>query len=123
MILENTARSAACDAVVDLLDGGTGAGYIEMQTSGDVEVATLPLSATAFGAASNGVATAATITSDANATGGTVSKAAFFDGDDAKHFTMSVAASGAEINISSVSVGAGETVAITSCTVTCPAGT
>ena len=123
MILLNTARSAACDAVVDLLDGGSGAGYIELQTSGGVEVATLPLSATAFGAASNGVATAATITNDTNATGGTVAKAAFFDSDDAKHFTMSVGTSGAEIIISSVTIAASETVAITSCTVTCPAGT
>jgi len=56
--LSTAARNAAADAVVDLIDGGTGAGNLVFQTSGDVEVATLAFSATAFGGASSGTATA-----------------------------------------------------------------
>lgn len=74
------AAQAAVDAVVDLLDAGAGAGYIEIRTgsqpatvataaSGTL-LATLPLSDPAFGAASSAspsVATASAITSDTNA--------------------------------------------------------
>ncbi len=71
------ARSAACDGIVDLVDGGAGAGYIEVRTgaqpatpatadSGTL-LATLPMSDPAFGAASTGVATASAITSDTSA--------------------------------------------------------
>lgn len=123
MILTTAARNAACNAVVDLLDAGTGAAYIEMQTSGDVEVATLPMSDPAFGNAATGVATAGAITTDTNATGGTIEHAKFFDSDDAEVFEMSVGTSGAEINLSSIVIGSGDSVALSACTVTCPAGT
>lgn len=68
-------RNAIADTVVDRLDVG-GTGTLVLRTSGDVEVATLTFSATAYGAASGGTATANAITSDASATGGTVAKAA-----------------------------------------------
>jgi len=120
--LETVARNAACDAIVDLIDGGTGAGDLVFETSGDVEVATLPFSATAFGAASSGVATAAgTPLEDTNATGGTVAQASFYDGDSAKILEATVSTSGADINLSSLSVGAGDTVSVSSLTVTVPA--
>src|SRR3990167_3691637 len=75
--LTNAAASAAADAVVDRIDVG-GAGTIKIYdgtipTDADTAVgaqvllATLTFSATAFGAASNGVATAAAIVSDSSA--------------------------------------------------------
>ena len=94
---------------------------MEFQTSGDLEVATLPFSATAFGAASSGTATAATITSDTNATGGTIAKAVAKDGDDTTIITFTVSTSGADINLSSLSITGGDTVAVSSLTVTVPA--
>jgi hypothetical protein len=121
MILTTAARNAACNAVVDLLDAGAGAGYIEFQTSGDVEVATLPMSDPAFGAAAAGVATAGAITSDTNATGGTIEHAKFFDSNDTECFEMTCGTSGSEINLSSLAIGVGDTVAISSLTVNCPA--
>lgn len=120
MILSAAARNAALDAVLGLLDAGSSTGYIEMRTSGDAEVATLVLSDPAFGAASGGVATAGAITSDTNATGGTIAKAAFFDSNDSLVFTLTVGTSGAEINLSSVTIAAGETVSLSSLTVTAP---
>lgn len=80
--LGTAARNAGCDAIVDLIDGGTGAGRLEVRSGspptnvGDASsgtlLATLTFPATAFGSASTGVATsAANIVSDTNAVGGT----------------------------------------------------
>jgi hypothetical protein len=121
MILETVVRNAMADAAVDLVDGGTGAGYIEIQTSGDVEVATLPFSATAFGGSSSGTATAAAITSDTSATGGTAAQASIFDGDDTKLWENTVGTSGAEINLTTLTIGAGVTVSMSAYTFTMPA--
>ena len=119
VILETVARNAACDAVVDLLDGGT----IEFQTSGSVEVATLTLGTPAFGAASVGTATANAIGSDTSATGGTITKAVFRTSAPATLFTVSVTATGGggDIELSSVAIGSGDTVSMSSYTHTQPA--
>jgi hypothetical protein len=121
MILTTVSRNAMCNALVDLVDAGTGDGYLAFETSGDVEVATLPFGATAFGNAATGVATANAITSDTNATGGTVAQASVFDGDDQKLWENTVSTSGAEINLSSLAVGAADTVLMSAFTVTVPA--
>lgn len=117
--LETTARNAACDAVVDLLDGGT----IEFQTAGSVEVATLTLGTPAFGAAAAGVAAANAITSDTNATGGTITKAVFKTSGAATLFTVSVTATGGggDIELSSVVIGAGDTISMSAYSHTQPA--
>lgn len=70
-------RNAMCDAAVDRIDGGTGAGTIAIRTgtpptnvsdaSTGTLLGTLTFSATAFGSSSSGTATAASITSDTNA--------------------------------------------------------
>lgn len=122
-------RNAIADLVVDSLDAGSGAGYMEFQTSGDSEVATLAFSDPAFddagsaGGNADGVATANAITSDTSATGGTVAKAKFFDSDDAQKMACSVTATGGggDIEITSTSVGAGDTVSMSSLTYTAPA--
>lgn len=119
--LETAARNAACDAIVDLIDGGAGAGTLVFETSGDVEVATLTFSDPAFGNAAAGVATASSITSDTNATGGTIAQASFYDSNSAKILEATCGTSGAEINLSSLSIGAGDTVSVSSLTVTVPA--
>jgi hypothetical protein len=119
--LETAARNAACNAIVDLIDAGSGAGTLEFETSGDVEVATLTFSDPAFGDAATGVATASSITSDTNATGGTVAQASMYDSDSNKVMECTVSTSGADINLSSLTVGAGDTVSCSSLTVTVPA--
>ena len=74
-------RNGIADLVVDLIDAG-GAGTIVFQdgSSGDSDVATLTFSATAFGAAASGIATAAAITDDTDCNAGTVSKFTVFSG-------------------------------------------
>lgn len=75
--LSTAARNVMCDALVDSIDTGTGAGTIAIRTgspptnvadaSSGTLLGTLTFSSTAFGSASTGAATAATITSDTNA--------------------------------------------------------
>lgn len=114
------AQNAATNAVVDLLDAGSGDanGDLVFRTSGDTEVATLALSNPAYGAASSGVATADTISDDADATGGTIAKATQNDRDNTIVVTCSVTATGGggDIELSSVAIGAGDTVSVSSLT-------
>lgn len=121
-VLNTAARNAACNAVVDLMDVGSGDGALVFRTSGSAEVATLPFSATAFGDAATGVATANAITPDTSATGGTTDRATLEDSDANAYVTASVGTSGEDINLSSVAIGVGDTVSMTSLTVTMPAG-
>lgn len=109
-------RNAIADLVVDRLDlgSGTSAGRLKFRTSGDVDVATLPLSNPAFGSASSGGASANAITADTNAAGGAVAKFVLTDRDATVTFTGAVATSGSDINISSLTVGAGDTVSVAS---------
>lgn len=117
-------RNTLANAAVDSLDLGSAdaAGDLQIRTSGDVEVATLPFSNPAFGASSSGTATANAITSDTNADGGTAAKAALRDRDNVAQIFCSVTASGGggDIIISNTSVGAGDTVSCSSLTYSAP---
>lgn len=113
-------RQALGDLVVDALDP-SGPGNLVFRTSGDAEVATLPFSATAFGATDgSGVATANAITSDTTATGGTIAKWTAETGAAVMKFTGAAGTSGSDINLSSLSVAANDTVAVSSLTYTAP---
>lgn len=118
-----TVRNSLADTVVDLIDAGAGAGTLVIATSASpaVEVATLTFSDPAFGAASSGTATANAITDDTNATGGTAAQFIAEDSNNVDVFYGSVGTSGADINLSSVSIGAGDTVSISSLTYSAPA--
>ena len=124
--LETIARNAACNGIVDLVDV-SGPGKLQFKTSGGTStfdngaVATLTFSATAFGNAATGVATAAAITSDTNAAGGTTTKAYFYDGANAPVLWCSVSTTAADINLTNNVIAATETVAVTALTVTVPA--
>lgn len=119
-----TARDAATNAVVDLLDpagsklvfrvGGTLA-------APGTAAATLTFSTPAFGASSSGTATANAITSDTNATGNAsaVSKASLETSTGTVHIYCDVAASGSDINLSNgLTIAAGDTVSCSSLTYT-----
>lgn len=116
---DSAIRNGIADHVVDQIDVG-GTGNLIFDTAGDVEVATLPFSATAFGAAAAGVATANAITSDTNATGGTTTKARLVSGGGTTIVRCSVGTSGEDINLSSNVIAASDTVQITSLTYTAP---
>lgn len=115
-------RDGITNFVVDQLDVG-GAGTLEMQTSGDVEVATLPFGATAFGASSSGTATANAITADSSATGGTIAKSRWKNNAGTEKVICSVTATGGggDIELNSVVVSAGQQVSLSSLTYSAPA--
>lgn len=113
-------RNGMADYVVDLIDVGSTdvQGDLVFMTSGDVEVATLAASIPAFGAAAAGTATAAAISDDTSATGGTVALFKIQDRNNAEVFrgTVTATGGGGDIELSSVSIGAGSTVSMTSLT-------
>ena len=114
-----TIRNAMANLVVDAIDAG-GAGSLVFQTSADAEVATLAFGATAFGAASSGTAEANAVSDDANAAGGAVAKFVVNSGGAALIFSGAAATSGSDINLSSLLVGAGDTVSLSSLTYSAP---
>lgn len=114
-------RTAIADLVVDRLDLGAGPAVLIFQTSGGAAVATLTFSDPAFGAASSGTATASAITSDTNAAGGTAAKFETRDSSANPVFLGAVGTSGSDINLSSLAIGASDTVSVSSLTYSAPA--
>ena len=123
----NAAATAACDAMAVLANGGfldiyDGTQPVNADTAvgAQVKLASLPLSATAFAGAVNGVATANAITSDASADAtGTATWFRIYKSD---HTTAvwdgSVGTSGCDLNLNSVSIVVGAQVSVTSLTLT-----
>ena len=118
------ARNAATDAVTALI-GASGKLVFRISPSTvaapGTAVATLSFSATAFGAASTGTATANAITSDTNATGNAspVAFATLQTSGGTVVIQCAVAASGSDINMTNgLTVAAGDTVSCSSLTYT-----
>ena len=124
-----TLRNAQLDAIDDAVNAGSGAGTIKLYTgtrpatggalSGNTLLGTLTFSGTAFGAASGGTITAASITSDssADATG----TATWFRVEESDaNFVMDgdVGTSGSDLNLSTVAISSGATLEITSFVIT-----
>ena len=134
--ISTAARNAACDALVDRIDAGTGAGTIAIRTgapptnvsdaSSGTLLGTLTFGATAFGAASTGTATANAITSDSSADasgdagyfrvyqGAAADTAADWQG------TAGEAADTPDMEFDNKSIVSGGTIAISSFTLTVP---
>lgn len=117
------ARNAATDAVTALIGAS---GNLKLRTAGNIgspgtAAATLPLSATAFGASSNGTATANAITSDAGATGNesAVATATLEESDGTVVIHCEVAESGKDIDMTEgLVIEPGDTVSCSSLTYT-----
>ena len=137
--ISNAAAKAACDAIVDLLDGGSGAGTLKIYTgtppadadtaaSGTL-LATLTLSDPAFGAAADanpgGRATASTITGDTSADN--TGTAGYFRALDSNGVciiqgTVTATSGGGDLELNSTSINSGVAVNVTSWTFTVPEG-
>lgn len=121
--VSTAAKDAATNAVTALIGAS---GNLKFRLSGNIgapgtAVATLPLSATAFGASSSGTATANAITSDTNATGNAspVATATLETSAGTVVIHCAVAASGSDINMSNgLTVASGDTVTCSSLTYT-----
>lgn len=135
MRISNAAALAMCNALVDLLDAGSGAGYIEIRTGSQpatVEtaasgtlLATLTLSDPAFGDAADdnpgAIATANSITDDSSADAtGTAGWFRAYDSDDNAIIDGTAGTSGTDLILDDASITSGQTVKINSWTVTMP---
>ena len=117
-------RTSIATAVLNAIDAGSNAKLV-FRTSGTVSapgtaVATLTC-ADPSGTVTNGVLTFSAITSDTNAAGGTVATATLQTSADTVCVHCAVSTSGSDINLSSLAVGAGDTVSVSSLTYTAPA--
>jgi len=125
-------RNKACDAIVDDVDAGAAAGYVEIRTGAPsgpnaadsgILLATLPMSDPAFGAAVAGVATANAITNDSSADAtGTAAHFRLKDSDAniVGEGTVTATGGGGDMELNSVSIIIAAVVSITSLTVTVP---
>jgi len=125
--IRTTVRNAMCDAYVDDLDTGT------TDTGADLQIHTaafgallaeMEFSATAFGAAAVGVATANAISDETSAPAtGTAALIRLRDQDNATHSegTAGATSSGEDLEMNTTSITTGDTVSVTSATITMPA--
>lgn len=129
--LSTDTRNKACDAIVDDIDAGAGAGTLAVRTGaqptnvGDADtgtlLGTLTFSDPAFGAASTGVATASAITSDTNAdNSGTAAHFRVKDSDGNIVCDGDAAQGSGTMNFDNNVIVAGGTIAVSSFTVTVP---
>lgn len=129
--LSTGARNAACDAIVDRIDLNSPPGTIAIRTStqptnvGDADsgtlLGTLTFASTAFGSASTGVATAASIVSDTNAdASGTAGHFRIKDGSANIHSDGTCGQGTGDLSFDNSVIVAGGTIAISSMTITVP---
>jgi hypothetical protein len=130
MIAATATRNAMVSAIATLVDAGSAGGKLKLRTGSTpgagTLLATIVLATTAFGSPSSGaIAGASFPRSDTNAAAtGTVGNYELTDSDDnVVSNGANVGTSGAEVNLISLSVVAGQTVTLTSMSITQPAGT
>lgn len=136
--ISTAAAKAGLDSIVALLDGGAGAGYIEIRTGAQPAtvgtaatgtlLGTLTLTDPAFGAATNAspaVATAAAITSDTDAdASGTAGWFRAYDSAGTAVIDGSITGTGGggDMELDDTNIVAGGTIAISSWTISMPNG-
>ena len=129
--LATDTRNKACDAIVDDIDAGSGAGTIAIRTGaqptnvGDADsgtlLGTLTFSDPAFGASSTGTATASAITSDTNAdASGTAGHFRIKDSDANIHSDGTCGQGTGDLSFNNSSIVSGGTIAMSSFSVTEP---
>jgi hypothetical protein len=123
--LSTAARNAACDATVDLLDAGSGAGKLRLKSAGAVVIGEATLDDPAFGGASSGQASMAgtPISGTGNASAGAGTAAATFeftDSDDNVVLSGNVGTGTGELDLDNVSIANGQGFTVTGFTHTQP---
>jgi len=129
--LTNEAASSACNAIVDMIDAGGGAGTLifydgTIPTTADtalgaqVALSTCTFDATAFGAASGGTATAAAITGSTAGADGTATWARWYQNDGGTVLDCTVGTTGEDINFNSNVFVTGASVDVTALVVVVP---
>jgi hypothetical protein len=121
VVYSNTVKDLRMTQVINSIDGGAGAGYIEIGTTGMVSVLATITLADPSGTTTNGVLTLSGFprsdtTADAT---GTAAEARIRDSNAVNIVTgLTVGTSGANINLSSLAITAGDTVTLNSAVIT-----
>lgn len=115
---------AACNSGLLRIYSGTPPATADASLSGNTLLAELTMNATAFGSASSGSATANAITADSSADAtGTAAFARLYASDGTTCLAqLTVGTSGAELNLSTLSIVSGVNVSVTSMVLTQPDG-
>jgi len=117
-------KTSLANAILTAIDTGATdtEGDLVFMATGDVTVATLPLSATA-GTVTGDTLTYNAITPDTNAVGGTIVAFKIQDRNNAEVYrgTVTITSGGGDIELSSLVIGATDTVSVSSLTYTIPA--
>lgn len=124
LTLTNAAASAACNAVVDLVDADASPGYLEIRDD-TTALVTVTLDDPAFGAAANGVATASGLPLQGTAVAdGTADNFKVYDGNDVEIWSGTVGgtlqATSGDLQLSSAAIATDDIVTITAFTHTAP---
>jgi hypothetical protein len=117
--LTTRAKNAALDGIVDEIDSGGSGNLLILDAAGN-ELATLPLTNPAFGAASDGSVTANSITTDTTVNAGTATQFKVFTSGGSEVFrgTVTVTSGGGDLTLTNVNLFAGDTLAVSSFTLT-----
>lgn len=131
MKISTAAANACVDALTALIDGGPGAGTVQIRTGAEPAtvaatatgtlLGTLTLGDPSFGAASSGVATAAAVTGDSSADAtGTAGWFRVFDstGTAVEQGNITATGGGGDMTLDSVAIVAGGTINVSSWTIT-----
>jgi hypothetical protein len=124
LVMETATRNALANAIDDAVNAGTAqtGGKLVIETSADAEVSLHRFANPAFGPAAAGVISANSLPiDDTSAAGGTAAQYSIYDRDDTKLLEGVVAVTGQDLDLSSLSVGVGDTVSLTAFTITQPA--
>jgi len=126
LVVVAATRNALADAIDASINVGVtqSGGKLMLETSGDAEVSLHRFNATAFDAGGTGgtgvIQLQGLPIDDASALGGTVEHYSIYDRNDLKQLEGEVAVSGKDLDLSSLSVGVGDTVSLTAFTITVP---
>ena len=129
MQLETTMRDYLANAFDDACNaGGTDNGYIVFaeETTAEAALATCEAATTMFNASASGAITLDTGTAveDTNTSAGDIGNCYIYNGNDEKVASLGCHTTGTpDITVSSLTLGAGETMTVTSLTITVAAGT
>ena len=118
--LTTRAKNAALNGIVDDIDSGGAAGNLQILDAADNELATLPLTNPAFGAADSGSVSANSITTDTTIIAGTASKFKVFNSGGSEIFrgTVTNTGGGGDLTLTNVNLFAGDRLAVSSFTIT-----
>jgi hypothetical protein len=122
LTLETGLRDDLANQIDDSINTGGGTANLKFETAGDVEVATIDFQNPAFGAAAVGVITLqGTPLEDSNADAGTIEHFSIYARSGTKQLEGTVLVAGGDINITSLVIASGDTVELTSFSITVPA--